>query len=71
MHNKQQSLDCQLTGREPEEICGTNELTPTSMKTHILNHNSRIGLLAVALMAIGTTAWSADTPTTLKDAFKR
>ena len=39
------------------------------MKTHILNLNSRTGLLTAALLAATATARSADTPT-LKDAFK-
>ncbi|MGO8678639.1 MAG: endo-1,4-beta-xylanase [Limisphaerales bacterium] len=39
------------------------------MKTHNLNLNSRFGLLAAALFALGATARSADTPT-LKDAYK-
>jgi endo-1,4-beta-xylanase len=39
------------------------------MKTHISNLYSRIGWLTVALLAVGATARSADTPT-LKDAYK-
>ena len=39
------------------------------MKIHLLNLNSRIGLLSAALLAVGATARSADT-TTLKDAYK-
>ena len=39
------------------------------MKTRIANHNSRIGLLTAVLLAVGATAWCADTPT-LKDAYK-
>jgi endo-1,4-beta-xylanase len=39
------------------------------MKIHRLNLNSRIGLLTAVLLAIGATAWSADTPV-LKDAYK-
>lgn len=39
------------------------------MKTHVLNSNAYGGMLALALLAIGATAWSADTPT-LKDAYK-
>jgi endo-1,4-beta-xylanase len=39
------------------------------MKTRSSNHNSHIGLLTAALLAIGATARSADMPS-LKDAFK-
>jgi len=39
------------------------------MKIHLLNLNSRTGLLSAALLAIGATARSADTPA-LKDAYK-
>ena len=39
------------------------------METRIANHNSRIGLLTAVLLAVGATAWCADTPT-LKDAYK-
>jgi endo-1,4-beta-xylanase len=40
------------------------------MKKTILNLNSRTGLLTAALLAIAATAKSADTPASLKDAFK-
>jgi GH35 family endo-1,4-beta-xylanase len=39
------------------------------MNTQIQQFNSRFGLLTAALLAIATTAWSADKPT-LKDAYK-
>jgi endo-1,4-beta-xylanase len=39
------------------------------MKTRSSNHNSRIGLLAALVLAIGVTARSADTPT-LKNAYQ-
>ncbi|MGA2436729.1 MAG: endo-1,4-beta-xylanase, partial [Bryobacteraceae bacterium] len=39
------------------------------MKTHNLNLTSRVGLLTAALLALGATVRSADTPT-LKDAYK-
>jgi endo-1,4-beta-xylanase len=48
----------------PQSTCNS-----PPMKTHILNLNSRIGLLTAALVAIGATARSADKPT-LKDAYK-
>jgi endo-1,4-beta-xylanase len=39
------------------------------MKIHFTNHNSRIGWLSAALLAVGATAGAADMPT-LKDAYK-
>jgi endo-1,4-beta-xylanase len=40
------------------------------MKTDSSNHNSCLGLLAAAMVAIGATAQSADMPITLKDAYQ-
>ena len=39
------------------------------MKTHLLNSNARTRCLLAGLLALGSTAWSADLPT-LKDSFK-
>jgi endo-1,4-beta-xylanase len=50
-------------------VNASNHLQLTQMNTHNSHRNSHIGLLTVLLLAIGTRARSADTPT-LKDAYK-
>jgi endo-1,4-beta-xylanase len=56
--------------RQVDETRTLNHLNLKQMKTPRYNLNSRITLLASALFAFGATAYAADTPATLKDAFK-
>ena len=50
-------------------VNASNHLQLNQMNTHSSNRNSHINVLTVLMLAIGTMARSADTPT-LKDAYK-
>src|SRR5947209_564749 len=51
------------------QLDASNHLRPTQMNAHNSSHNLRLSLVAVVLLAFGTMAHSADTPS-LKDTYK-